>query len=293
MFLKRLFGGDDNTIVGRLTKAVSDSRERQRKSFVASGCADFSGVSKENLRHYSEDLSYYTYKTFSGDVIDYEEHIKKSRSTTGGLYPPDIVMLYYCDTTKHYPAHGDKKYPAYWWFKYGIVDVDKHLEGLEGKGFLKLEDGIYKLTTKGKVELKNNMGVVWAHQTGCFGGAWEILDVLEDVPKRMAKWAWTDKVWYHYNKIASQIFIDGRDKKEALFRYRNHLYEWAKFAEYEEAYSAALGLYDEFVKVHGVYEDLCAKEAASLGVKYTILPIGDGLADHIEKLREKAKKTRR
>lgn len=71
---------------------------------------------------------------FERDVITFEQRKKIAIPSAKGLYPAEILLLEYCSKGT-YPAEGEK-YPSFWWYSYGIRDVDSALESLENRNFI-------------------------------------------------------------------------------------------------------------------------------------------------------------
>lgn len=68
------------------------------------------------------------------DVIPVEKIIKGMKPNDVGLYPHEILLLSYAP--KYY-LEGNS-YPGFWWYKYGVKDVDKCLITLKDRGFLQI-----------------------------------------------------------------------------------------------------------------------------------------------------------
>lgn len=68
------------------------------------------------------------------DVIPVEKIIKSMNPNEAGLYPHEVLLLSYAP--KYY-LEGNS-YPGFWWYKYGIKDVDKCLISLKDRGFLQI-----------------------------------------------------------------------------------------------------------------------------------------------------------
>ncbi|MDN5290066.1 MAG: hypothetical protein PWQ06_305 [Anaerophaga sp.] len=66
------------------------------------------------------------------DVIPVEKKIKGMKPNDVGLYPHEVLLLSYAP--KYY-LEGNS-YPGFWWYKYGVKDVDKCLISLKDRGFL-------------------------------------------------------------------------------------------------------------------------------------------------------------
>lgn len=70
----------------------------------------------------------------TAEVVTFEERKKTCIPSNRGLYVAEILLLYYCSEGKYpNPARG---YPQFWWYEYGIQDVDAMLQSLETRGFL-------------------------------------------------------------------------------------------------------------------------------------------------------------
>ena len=68
------------------------------------------------------------------DVIPVEKIIKSMNPNEAGLYPHEVLLLSYAP--KYY-LEGNS-YPGFWWYKYGVKDVDKCLNSLKDRGFLQI-----------------------------------------------------------------------------------------------------------------------------------------------------------
>lgn len=68
------------------------------------------------------------------DVIPVDKIIKGMKPNEVGLYPHEVLLLSYAP--KYY-LEGNS-YPGFWWYKYGVKDVDKCLITLKDRGFLQI-----------------------------------------------------------------------------------------------------------------------------------------------------------
>lgn len=72
--------------------------------------------------------------TFEKRVISFEERKKTAIPSARGLYPAEILLLEYCSKGAYPgPKNG---YPGFWWFEYGISNVDVALKNLEERGYI-------------------------------------------------------------------------------------------------------------------------------------------------------------
>lgn len=124
----------------------------------------------ESEKQYYRPDEYYTDVAFAGTslerkVITFQERKLTAFPSRRGLYPAEILLLYYCDAYRTYP-HPKSGYPGFWWFEYGIRNVGAALERLETNGFIMLnEKGKYVLTDIGRMELEENSYVPYMHKT--------------------------------------------------------------------------------------------------------------------------------
>ena len=69
-------------------------------------------------------------------IITFEARKRTAIPSERGLYPAEILLLHYC-TKGHFP-HPKSGYQGFWWYEYGINDVDAILKTLETRGFIAL-----------------------------------------------------------------------------------------------------------------------------------------------------------
>lgn len=88
------------------------------------------------------------------EVIPAEKRIKDAIASKHGLYPHEVLILDYAGS---YYTEGNT-FQGFWWYRYGVRDVDKCLHSLVDRGFLQignLQSAIEKETvTVLKKELK-------------------------------------------------------------------------------------------------------------------------------------------
>lgn len=94
-----------------------------------------------NQNNYHDDSYYATYAhkgtEFERKVITFEERKKTSIPTRNGLYPAEVLLLYYISLNIYpNPQNG---YPGFWWFEYGIRYVEEYLFILEEDHFIKYD----------------------------------------------------------------------------------------------------------------------------------------------------------
>lgn len=98
-----------------------------------------SPIIPELEKKYYQTEEYYTDVVAKGTafekrVISFEERKRTAIPSERGLYPAEILLLEYCSKgTYPDPKNG---YPGFWWFEYGIRDVDAALRDLEERGYI-------------------------------------------------------------------------------------------------------------------------------------------------------------
>lgn len=70
------------------------------------------------------------------DVISVEKRIKNANISQYGLYPHEVLMLDYAGS---YYVDGNS-FQGFWWYKYGVRNVDNCLHSLFDRGFLQIGD---------------------------------------------------------------------------------------------------------------------------------------------------------
>ena len=70
------------------------------------------------------------------DVIPVEERIKDAIASSHGLYPHEVLALDYAHS---YYTEGNH-YQGFWWYRYGVSNVDALLRSLLDRGFLQVGD---------------------------------------------------------------------------------------------------------------------------------------------------------
>ncbi len=179
---------------------------------------------------------------FEREVVLFEDRKQHYKASKNGLYPPEIILLFFADSHPN-PKTG---YPSYYWYKYGVRDVDALKKSLEERGFISRgSDGVCHTTKLGELELKDNEFITWAHRKGAnIAGidAWSILNIINNAPEKIAKFPWRDKVWAYINKYRIRHFND-----QGL--YRNMTHEMARFLADEGKYEEAIKFLKEVVQL--------------------------------------------
>lgn len=80
----------------------------------------------------------------SDGIITIEERTKGKEPTCDGLYPHEVLVL---DAADSYFTNTENSFAGYWWYKYGISDVQKILDSLGKRGYItigSIKDAILK-----------------------------------------------------------------------------------------------------------------------------------------------------
>lgn len=116
-------------------------------------------IPDEEKQFYQPD-DYYTETDLAGNSVVPFEQRKSGWKSKNGLYPAEILLLYYCSKGQYpRPAKG---YPAFWWFEYGIRNVSYILGTLENRGFIRygsLADSAGAFTAAQLKQLLKDAGV--------------------------------------------------------------------------------------------------------------------------------------
>lgn len=70
------------------------------------------------------------------DIIPAEKRIKNANVSKHGLYPHEVLILDYAGS---YYTEGNS-FQGFWWYKYGVKNVDNCLHSLLDRGFLQIGD---------------------------------------------------------------------------------------------------------------------------------------------------------
>lgn len=132
------------------------------------------------------------------DIVHVKKTIKHMKPNEAGLYPHEILLLSYAPT--YYL--GKNSFPKFWWYKYGIKDVDKWLKSLKKRGFLKtgsIESTIRNETTD---DLKE---VLSANKLKVTGSKAELVKrLLEEVPEEKLNNLFRDRT-YELTELGEEV----------------------------------------------------------------------------------------
>lgn len=96
------------------------------------------GVAKQSRANISSFIKVTTeiIPSSAEDVIPAEKRIKEAVASKHGLYPHEVLLLDYAGS---YYTEGNS-FQGFWWYRYGVRDVNKCLHSLLDRGFLKVGD---------------------------------------------------------------------------------------------------------------------------------------------------------
>ena len=114
-------------------------------------------IPEADKKYYQPD-SYYTDIIASGTmferkVIPFAERKKISYPSATGLYVAEILLLQYC-SYGNYP-HPETGYPGFWWFDYGIRNVEAALQSLAERGYIEFGSAADQLPALTVAQLKD------------------------------------------------------------------------------------------------------------------------------------------
>lgn len=138
-----------NRIFGKITKIRIRERrtvwdylicsKKKEKAVQITQIKNKKDTIPETEKKYYQPEEYYTDVVAEGTaferrVIPFEERKKMAIPSVRGLYPAEILLLEYCSKGAYPgPQNG---YPGFWWFEYGIRNVDVVLKNLEERGYI-------------------------------------------------------------------------------------------------------------------------------------------------------------
>src|SRR5690625_1194783 len=133
----------------------------------------------------------------TNDNIDVKERIKEINPSKAGLYPHEVLLLYYA------PSYyiDDQTFQGFWWYRYGVIELKQSLTDLLDRGYLKvgsLQSAIEKETvvTLKDVLRENNLKVS--------GKKAELVErLLTAVPAEQLK--------HHFNQYTYQLTDRGEE----------------------------------------------------------------------------------
>lgn len=169
--------------------------------------------------------------------------INNSTPSKNGLFPHEILLIsYICSQRANYLKEGATTFPKFWFYKYGVDDVQAVLQSLVARGFLQAEDGVYKPTKKGIEEEQYNGYVYYVHRFNDEIDPWEFNKIMQTVPSRIKNYSWKDKYWYwlNQNSVATR---------------RNNLLSMARFRAYENNFIQAVEILDQVIELDKISGD--------------------------------------
>lgn len=167
-FLSLVFGKkptlkDESEKAPDFVKSPSAAEDSFEKPFV-----DEPSIPEEDRKfyerpeYYSDFVPSFSFKAQNGmlRVQSFAERKKTSYPSHRGLYVGEIALIHYC-SFGDYP-NPKNKYPGFWWFEYGMKNINFYLESLEERGFIQMqENGKFKPTELGNQEVSDNFYIIY------------------------------------------------------------------------------------------------------------------------------------
>ncbi|MBU7008710.1 SAP domain-containing protein [Phosphitispora fastidiosa] len=84
------------------------------------------------------------------EIVPAEKRMQNAIASKHGLYPHEVLVL---DYSRAFYTEGNS-FQGFWWYRYGMKDVDKYLRSLLDRGFLKVGDLQSAITLENVTVLK-------------------------------------------------------------------------------------------------------------------------------------------
>ncbi|MCL2178647.1 MAG: SAP domain-containing protein [Proteobacteria bacterium] len=137
---------------------------------------------------------------FGSSVVGVEARIKTAMPSKQGLYPHEILVLSYAH--KFYTCGNS--FQGFWWYKYGVRDVQSVLTSLMNRGFLKIGDVKAALKSQTATAIEE---VLRAHGCKVSGKKAELVQrALDEIPE--------DELNKRFPKRLYQLTKEGKQELE-------------------------------------------------------------------------------
>lgn len=84
------------------------------------------------------------------NVISAERRIRTAYPSKNGLYPHELLVLFYADSF----YVGQKDFQAFWWYQYGVKSVPEILSSLLARGFIEIGTAVDSLQKQKVADIK-------------------------------------------------------------------------------------------------------------------------------------------
>jgi hypothetical protein len=194
----------------KITAYLAKSREKTEQKY--SNLKENFEEQKQKLKNMASIQDRITSSTEDEFIpIPVEEYLKDAIVSSNGLYPHEILVLNYAP--KFFTKNND--FQKFWWYRYGIKDVDGILSSLHERGFLQIGDLKSSLENENSTALKNCLK---KHSLKISGNKSDLVQrLLDEVP--------LDKLGIEFPKRLYQLTVLGKEeikKEEYVLFIHNH-----------------------------------------------------------------------
>ena len=155
---------------------------------------------------------------------------------SAGLYPSEILLLFYVKKYKVWPKYfSGKPIPKFWEYKYGVHDILGMMKSLESRGFI--ENG--SLTDSGENEILRNPYVLYIHQNEWVGISMRKMNAIMTKNENMK---YRDVIWGEMNQSSLEYI-----QKHEYGLYRNTRFSMSRFLKEEGKFLPALSMLCEVI----------------------------------------------
>ena len=208
----------------------------------------------EKPEYYTDFVPSFSLKAKNGmlRVQSFAERKKTSYPSPRGLYVGEIALIHYC-SFGDYP-NPKRGYHGFWWFEYGMKNVNFYLESLEERGFIQMqENGKYKPTELGEQEVNDNFYVIYMRNAP--GMTIDNLEASDDF-----------SVWGINRRLAGG---DPRNWEDVVYQIWREIDEYKAHKKAEE---------DAKLKAVGIDADKYRKKLDAASLNWNELGFRDGLS---------------
>jgi hypothetical protein len=148
------------------------------------------------------------------EIVPAEERIKDAIASSHGLYPHEILVLNYAQKF----LTENNKYQGFWWYRYGVKNVDEVLASLLKRNFLEIGDMKNTLEHKTVENLKN---ILKKHNLKISGKKVDLIQrLLDEIPSNILDTECPQRVYQLTDLGKEEI-----NKEDYVFYAHNHPWE--------------------------------------------------------------------
>lgn len=184
-----------------------------------------------------------------------KQNLKVAIPTAAGLFPHEILMLYYA----HDYQPCQIEFPKFWMLHFGVYYPEEILDSLADRAFLTIDESTnhYQLTSQGQQELNQYRYIPFVYEHPfCNMGIWTAYQLAQESPTIPFR----DIVWRRYNSFCI-AYLQSRN----FTGYRNIRYNMVQFLMMEHKYESALKILFEiaYLDLSGLGHSFSAEKLAS------------------------------